>query len=328
MLFLAIAAVGSSCKKAVDTESVHPLQEFGKSVLSSKMSQQNFADLDWDKASVLGRKTKGIIGMIRIPSRTVPNKMLYLENTGTVIRHNWTEIQNEKIIDNKVYANVVRTDIDNAPIDQFSISGNKLVKYKAAGITPNSTGTLSETVSTTGVDVTVTGYIKNTNATITFWVINVLCFGTNNMELVPVGDGGGSGGSNVTVSFELPEPQPEEKDADTTYWANGLKHFVATSYTVVPGRVITAQFAVNMTTYAVSNFNVTMTGIGVYGLDFSRGIKRAYADDGTLGKTLNIDFDVAYIIPIISLVGDIVITREWHIRIPSIDMGYSKVKIF
>jgi hypothetical protein len=325
MLFLAIAAIGTSCKKAVEAVPVHPLKEFAKNELSGKMSIQNFTDLDWEKASVLGYKTKGVIGIIRIPSRTVANKALYFENTGTVVRQNWTEIQNEKIVDNKVYADIIRTDISNNLIDRFSIDRNKRVTYKGAGApNVNSVRVHEEVIlSGTGGDAVVTGYIKNTTALVTIWYINIFCFGTGNQELFPAGEGG-----TTTSTVELPEVEPDEPEADTTYWQDGKKFFVATSYTVVLGRAITATFAVNMTTYEVSNFNVTMTGVGVYGLDFSRGIKRAYADDGALGKTLNIDFDVAYILPIIGMVGDIVITREWHIRVPSIDMGYKKVKMF
>jgi hypothetical protein len=327
MLFLAVAAIGTSCKKAIDPEPIHPLKNFAKTELSKKMSIQNFADLDWDKASVLGYQAKGTVGIIRIPSRTVPNKAMYLENTGTVVRQNWAEIQNLQVIADKVYADVIRTDINNGIIDRLSIDRNKRVKYNGAGTTVNSTGVRMHdevVISGTGGDAVVTGYIKNTSGTITFWYINIFCFGTSNQELFPPEQGGGS----TTVTIELPEVEPDEPEADTTYWRDGKKYFVATSYPVVLGRAITATFGVNMTSFEVSDFNVTMTGVGVYGLDFSRGLKRAYAEDGVLGKTLCIDFDVAYILPLIGLIGDVVITKEWHIRVPSIDMGYKKVKLF
>jgi hypothetical protein len=296
------------------------------------MSASDFGDLDWSQKQFLSGKPGESDAMIRIPSKTVPHKMMYFKNQNGVPLFNWVEIRNETQKMGRVSADVVLTDVQNKLLKHFFVVDNKYVAGEhAAKATDSKNVKLNEdepVLSGSGGDAVVTGYIKSKNMNITYWLLDLVLVGSTNQSVYVPGEMGGNGAWAATFIFE--DPKPDEVDTDTTYITpEGLKHFTATSYLMVLGRAITVDFNVNMSTYEVSNLTVRITGIGVYGITYV-GVKSSYAL-GYPDKDLYIELSMTYTVVNFTPLGipfDVTFPVGWTIRVPGINQGGNKVKLY
>ncbi len=66
------------------------------STLQSKMSADNFSELDWSKATTLRLNNEPVV--LQIPSSRQANKFLLFGNANKVPSYNWVEIRQNKAI--------------------------------------------------------------------------------------------------------------------------------------------------------------------------------------------------------------------------------------
>jgi hypothetical protein len=323
----------ASCRKEITPEPQNPIESLARATLQSRMSSGDFGDLDWSKKEFLTGKSGESDAMIRIPSKTVQHKMMYFKNQDGVSLFNWVEIQNETKKMDRVSADVILSDARNKVLKRFSVADNKYVAGEyAAKATNGKNVKLNEdepVLSGSGGDAVVTGYIKSRNLTQTYWRLDFLLVGSANESLYTPEESGSSGGGwSATFIFE--DPKPDDVDPDTTYITpEGLKHFTANSYLMVLGRVITVDFNVNMSTYEASNVNVRIAGVGVYGITYV-GVKSSYAM-GFPDKDLYIELNMTYTVVNFTPFGipfDVTFPVHWTIRVPGINQGGNKVKLY
>jgi hypothetical protein len=323
-----IISLAVSCTKISVSEKNNELQIQVQEFLSQKMTAQNYNDLDWGKADFFSVEPGRPYTIMRIPSKTIANKALYIEKGSEKYLYNWAEIQDKTVThDQYVSANVILTDIDNKIIKRFSVLNNKYVPIANQLISSKSSSLKSNSeveITGTGGNATVVGYIKSTQQYHTYWHIDFLLSGSQNQTLLAPEPGGGGG--SVSVVFE--NPKEDIVEADSAYMLpGGIKRFVATSYLMVVGRVITVSFNVNMTTYElVGSPDVSITGVGVYQITYL-GIKKSFSI-GNPNRSLFIDLNMLYSLPFVVVPGDVAFKVEWTIEVPNINHGGNRVKIY
>ncbi|MDD2793188.1 MAG: hypothetical protein PHD73_08410, partial [Sediminibacterium sp.] len=114
-----------SCTKRIDEKKLSPIEASAHATLEMKMSQKDFANLNWRNAII--KTLNGDDFLVEIPTFSNSSKKLIYSKDGQKEVYNYYEIQISKINKIQGSGSLILSSIDNKILHEYLIINNKIV---------------------------------------------------------------------------------------------------------------------------------------------------------------------------------------------------------